>query len=54
MIRNNQMLTAYRCAVALIWADGVTITGNNIVKRSDYVSAMTPSRARARWRPSGT
>lgn len=39
-IRNNQLLTARRCAVALIWADGVTITGNTIVKPSNYVSAI--------------
>ena len=40
VIRNNQLLTARRCAVALIWANGVTITGNTIQKPSTYVTAI--------------
>jgi hypothetical protein len=40
MIRNNQLLTPRRCAVALIWANGVTITGNTIRKPSNYVTAI--------------
>jgi polygalacturonase len=40
VIRNNQLLTPRRCAVALIWADGVTITGNTIQKPSSYVTAI--------------
>jgi hypothetical protein len=40
LIQNNQLLTPWRCAVAMIWVDGVTITGNTIVKPSNYVSAI--------------
>lgn len=40
VIRDNQLLTARRCAVALIWANGVTITGNTIQKPNTYVTAI--------------